>query len=51
MKYFKLINGGTYHIDEFEERTNKESLYYQNGSKYALCPTCGSSIQLIGGGK
>ena len=50
MKYFKLINGGTYHIDEFEERTNKESLYYQNGSKYALCPTCGSSIQLIGGG-
>ena len=49
MKYFKLINGGTYHIDEFEERTNKESLYYQNGSKYALCPTCGSSIQLIGG--
>lgn len=51
MKYFKLINGGTYHIDEFEERTNKELPYYQNGSKYALCPTCGSSIQLIGGGK
>lgn len=49
MKYFKLINGETYHIDEFEEKTNKESPYYQNGSKYALCPTCGSSIQLIGG--
>ena len=50
MKYFKLINGGTYHIDEFEEKTNKKLPYYQNGSKYALCPTCGSSIQLIGGG-
>ena len=50
MKYFKLINGETYHINEFEEKTNKESPYYQNGSKYALCPTCGSSIQLIGGG-
>ena len=49
MKYFKLISGGTYHIDEFEEKTNKELPYYQNGSKYALCPTCGSSIQLIGG--
>ncbi len=49
MKYFKLINGGTYHIDEFEEKTNKELPYYQNGRKYALCPTCGSSIQLIGG--
>ena len=49
MKYFKLINGETYHINEFEEKTNKESPYYQNGSKYALCPTCGSSIQLIGG--
>lgn len=49
MKYFKLINGGTYHIDVFEEKTNKELPYYQNGSKYALCPTCGSSIQLIGG--
>ena len=51
MKYFKLINGGTYHIDEFEDKTNRELPYYQNGSRYALCPTCGSSIQLIGGGK
>lgn len=49
MKYFKLINGETYHIDEFEEKINKDLPYYQNGSKYALCPTCGSSIQLIGG--
>lgn len=49
MKYFKLINGGTYHIDEFEDKTNRELPYYQNGSRYALCPTCGSSIQLIGG--
>lgn len=49
MKYFKLINGGTYHIDEFEEKTNKDLPYYQNGNKYALCPTCASSIQLIGG--
>lgn len=49
MKYFKLIDGRTYHIDDFEEKTNKELPYYQNGRKYALCPTCGSSIQLIGG--
>ena len=49
MKYFKLIDGGTYHIDEFEEKTNKNIPYYQNSKRYALCPTCGSSIQLIGG--
>lgn len=49
MKYFKLIDGGTYHINEFEEKTNREFPYYQNGKRYALCPTCGSSIQLIGG--
>ena len=51
MKYFKLIDGRIYHIDDFEEKTNKELPYYQNGRKYALCPTCCSSIQLILGGK
>lgn len=33
----------------FEDKTNKEFPFYQNGSKYALCPTCGSSVQIING--
>lgn len=36
-------------ITKFEEMTNKNYPYYQNGSKYALCPTCGSSVQIING--
>lgn len=36
-------------VTDFEEKTHKLFPYYQTGSKYALCPTCGSSVQLIGG--
>ncbi|KXU09568.1 hypothetical protein [Streptococcus gallolyticus] len=49
MKYFKLINGQTYHINDFDEQTNRERPYYQDGRRYALCPSCETSIQLIGG--
>lgn len=36
-------------VNSFEDRTNKVFPYYQNGAKYALCPTCGSSVQIING--
>lgn len=49
MKYVKLITGIPFSIDKFEDKTNKNAPYYQNGKKYALCPNCGSSVQIIGG--
>lgn len=49
MKYIKLKTGLPFDIDNFEDRTNKSYPYYQNGKKYALCPSCGSSVQIIGG--
>lgn len=49
MKYVKLMTGIPFSIDKFEDKTNKNAPYYQNGKKYALCPNCGSSVQIIGG--
>ncbi|SUN51560.1 Uncharacterised protein [Streptococcus dysgalactiae subsp. dysgalactiae] len=49
MKYIKLKTGVPFNIDNFEDRTNKNYPYYQNGKKYALCPSCGSSVQIVGG--
>lgn len=49
MKYVKLITGIPFDINNFEDATNKDYPYYQNGKKYALCPSCGSSVQIIGG--
>ncbi|MFJ8517718.1 hypothetical protein [Lysinibacillus xylanilyticus] len=37
-------------VADFENETHKNHPYFQNGGKYAICPTCGSSVQLIGGG-
>lgn len=36
-------------VENFEDETEKIFPYYQNGNKYALCPTCESSVQIIGG--
>lgn len=36
-------------VESFEEETKKQKPYYQGGNKYALCPTCNSSVQIIGG--
>ncbi|WP_412771632.1 hypothetical protein [Ligilactobacillus murinus] len=49
MEYVSLISGETFHINEFEKKTNKQPPYYQTGGKYALCPWCKSSVQIIGG--
>ncbi|MDQ8820804.1 hypothetical protein [Streptococcus ruminantium] len=49
MKYVKLDMGFPFNINRFEDKTNKNYPYYQNGKKYALCPSCGSSVQIIGG--
>ncbi|MFR1820600.1 MAG: hypothetical protein ACLSXK_04755 [Lactococcus petauri] len=55
MKKVKLLErendlfGRLIDVHSFEEETRKEFPYYQNGKKYAVCPTCGSSVQLIGG--
>ena len=49
MKYIKLETGCRLTVDQFENNTNKSYPYYQDGKKYALCPTCGSSVQIIGG--
>ena len=49
MKYIKLNTGIPFNIDNFEDKTNKNYPYYQKGKKYALCPNCGSSVQIIGG--
>ncbi|MEI5992046.1 hypothetical protein A5881_003602 [Enterococcus termitis] len=52
MKYVKSEKGGEiFSVDDFEEKTSKKLPNYQNGSKYAICPTCGSSVQIIGGEK
>lgn len=49
MKYIKLETGSRLTVDQFENNTNKSYPYYQDGKKYALCPACGSSVQIIGG--
>lgn len=49
MEYVSLISGERFHISEFEKKTNKQYPYYQHGRKYALCPYCKSSVQVVGG--
>lgn len=49
MKTVQLVNGKIIDVDKFEIETNKEGVHYQKGKKYAICPSCGSSVQIIGG--
>lgn len=49
MKYVSLDNGELFSVNVFEDRTDKKFPYYQSGKKFALCPTCGSAVQIIGG--
>lgn len=50
MKFIKLsLKEEVIAVNKFENETDKLYPYYQNGRKYALCPTCGSSVQIIGG--
>lgn len=50
MKYVKIEQQGqSFSVLNFEKETNKLFPFYQNGAKYALCPTCGSSVQIING--
>ena len=49
MKHVKLNTGIPFDIEKFEDKTNKSFPYFQAGKKYALCPSCGSSVQIIGG--
>ena len=49
MKHVKLNEGIPFDVENFEDKTNKGFPYFQDGKKYALCPSCGSSVQIIGG--
>lgn len=49
MKHVKLNEGIPFDVENFEDKTNKSFPYFQAGKKYALCPSCGSSVQIIGG--
>lgn len=49
MKTVSLKNGATFDVAKFDITTSKKHPYYQNGKKYAVCPTCKSSVQLMGG--
>ncbi|WAX25073.1 hypothetical protein YS771_GM000064 [Streptococcus phage YS771] len=49
MKHVKLNTGIPFDVENFEDKTNKSFPYFQDGKKYALCPCCGSSVQIIGG--
>lgn len=49
MKYVKLNTGIPFDVENFEDKTSKSIPYFQAGKKYALCPSCGSSVQIIGG--
>lgn len=49
MKHVKLNTGIIFNVENFEDITNKVYPYFQDGKKYALCPSCGSSVQIIGG--
>lgn len=50
MQYVKTAESNIpFHVSKFENETNKSYPYYQNGKKYALCPTCSTSVQIIGG--
>lgn len=44
-----LIDDKIISVDFFENISNKEYPYFQDGNKYAICPYCMSSVQIIGG--
>lgn len=41
--------GNLFDVSNFDDFTDKKPPYYQNGKRYACCPECGSSVQIIGG--
>lgn len=44
-----LINDEIIDVEFFENKSNKEYPFFQNGNKYAICPWCKTSVQIIGG--
>lgn len=48
MEYVKLKNGKSINVSVFDDETNKEYPYYQNGSRFALCPYCCSVVNIKG---
>ena len=44
-----LINNKIIDVEFFESRSNKVFPYFQNGNKYAICPYCKTSVQIING--
>lgn len=50
MKHVKLENHGIpFNVIHFDRETNKAFPYYQRNRRYALCPVCNTSVQIIGG--
>lgn len=41
--------GNLFDVSNFDDFTDKKPPYYQNGKRYACCPECKSSVQIIGG--
>lgn len=44
-----LINDEIIDVEFFENKSNKDYPFFQNGNKYAICPWCKTSVQIIGG--
>ena len=49
MKTVSLACGRTFRVSKFDTATNKTCPYYQDGSRYAICPTCTSSVSIKNG--
>ena len=49
MKFVKLLDEKRIDVKYFDLKTNKQRPYYQNGSRYASCPFCGSVVNIKGG--
>ena len=50
MEKVRLLNGDLISVVVFDDRTNKEYPYYQNGgSRFACCPYCYSVVNIKGG--
>lgn len=49
MKTVCLKDNSTFYVANFDITTSKNDPYYQSGNKYAICPTCKSSVQIMGG--
>lgn len=50
MKHVKLEDHGIpFNVIHFDRKTNRGFPYYQRNRRYALCPVCNTSVQIIGG--